>query len=204
MSMVMLKLMGAVNWAWRHNFFAQYVHRLYSTHLHQTLDTPLYLLSAATCICFAGSWHGHWWTTTILYGTGSPHLRAWGRRSWLWTDRSCAAFSKEGSTYQGKESRPQVGAESWLLWYSALCICKLYYLSFHWPSRCLWSVQIPNPLFDLAGITCGHFLIPFWTFFGATLIGKAIIKMHIQVSWVLVAECLELAATTVLCLCFHA
>ncbi|XP_077995466.1 vacuole membrane protein 1-like isoform X2 [Glandiceps talaboti] len=40
--------------------------------------------------------------------------------------------------------------------------------------------SIPNPLFDLAGITCGHFLIPFWTFFGATLIGKAIIKMHIQ------------------------
>lgn len=42
-------------------------------------------------------------------------------------------------------------------------------------------LQIPNPLFDLAGITCGHFLVPFWTFFGATLIGKAIIKMHIQV-----------------------
>ncbi|KAH0504276.1 Vacuole membrane protein 1 [Microtus ochrogaster] len=43
------------------------------------------------------------------------------------------------------------------------------------------GAQIPNPLFDLAGITCGHFLVPFWTFFGATLIGKAIIKMHIQV-----------------------
>jgi hypothetical protein len=43
-------------------------------------------------------------------------------------------------------------------------------------------LQIPNPLFDLAGITCGHFLVPFWTFFGATVIGKAIIKMHIQVS----------------------
>lgn len=42
--------------------------------------------------------------------------------------------------------------------------------------------QIPNPLFDLAGITCGHFLVPFWTFFGATLIGKAIVKMHIQVN----------------------
>ena len=36
-------------------------------------------------------------------------------------------------------------------------------------------------MFDLAGITCGHFLVPFWTFFGATLIGKAVIKMHIQV-----------------------
>ena len=43
------------------------------------------------------------------------------------------------------------------------------------------SSSIPNPLFDLAGITCGHFLVPFWTFFGATLIGKAVIKMHIQV-----------------------
>ena len=41
--------------------------------------------------------------------------------------------------------------------------------------------QIPNPLFDRAGITCGHFLVPFGSFFGATLIGKAIIKMHIQV-----------------------
>ena len=44
----------------------------------------------------------------------------------------------------------------------------------------IFRVQIPNPLFDLAGITCGHFLIPFWTFFGATVIGKALIKMHIQ------------------------
>ena len=41
--------------------------------------------------------------------------------------------------------------------------------------------QVPNPLFDLAGITCGHCLVPFWTFFGATLIGKAVIKMHLQV-----------------------
>ena len=51
-------------------------------------------------------------------------------------------------------------------------------LTFHFS----FFFQIPNPLFDLAGITCGHFLVPFWTFFGATLIGKAIIKMHIQVT----------------------
>ena len=48
--------------------------------------------------------------------------------------------------------------------------------------------QIPNPLFDLAGITCGHFLVPFWTFFGATLIGKAIVKMHIQVDGVAISN----------------
>lgn len=39
----------------------------------------------------------------------------------------------------------------------------------------------------MAGITCGHFLIPFWTFFGATLIGKAIIKMHIQKIFIIIA-----------------
>jgi len=51
----------------------------------------------------------------------------------------------------------------------------------------LAAASIPNPLFDLAGITCGHFLVPFWTFFGATLIGKAVIKMHIQKVFVILA-----------------
>ncbi|KAG6537152.1 vacuole membrane protein KMS1-like [Zingiber officinale] len=44
----------------------------------------------------------------------------------------------------------------------------------------LLLASVPNPLFDLAGITCGHFGIPFWKFFLATMIGKAIIKTHIQ------------------------
>ncbi|EFX76232.1 hypothetical protein DAPPUDRAFT_199069 [Daphnia pulex] len=51
----------------------------------------------------------------------------------------------------------------------------------------LACASIPNPLFDLAGITCGHFLVPFWTFFGATLIGKAIVKTHLQQLTVIVA-----------------
>lgn len=42
-------------------------------------------------------------------------------------------------------------------------------------------LQVPNPLFDLAGIMCGQFRVPFWKFFLATLIGKALIKTHIQV-----------------------
>lgn len=50
----------------------------------------------------------------------------------------------------------------------------------------LLCASIPNPLFDLAGITCGHFLVNFSTFFGATLIGKAIIKMHLQKLFVII------------------
>ncbi|CAG9559244.1 unnamed protein product [Danaus chrysippus] len=51
----------------------------------------------------------------------------------------------------------------------------------------LACASIPNPLFDLAGLTCGHFLVPFWTFFGATVLGKAVVKMHLQKMFVIVA-----------------
>lgn len=49
----------------------------------------------------------------------------------------------------------------------------------------LLSASIPNPLFDLAGITCGHFLVPFAKFFGATFIGKAVIKSAIQTFFII-------------------
>ncbi|KAK2371799.1 meiotic spindle pole body protein Kms1 [Trifolium repens] len=45
--------------------------------------------------------------------------------------------------------------------------------------------SVPNPLFDLAGIMCGQFGIPFWNFFLATLIGKAVIKAHIQTVFII-------------------
>ncbi|EDW31207.1 GL20713 [Drosophila persimilis] len=51
----------------------------------------------------------------------------------------------------------------------------------------LLCASVPNPLFDLAGITCGHFLVPFWKFFVATMIGKALIKATIQQVCVIVS-----------------
>jgi uncharacterized membrane protein YeaQ/YmgE (transglycosylase-associated protein family) len=56
-------------------------------------------------------------------------------------------------------------------------------------------MQVPNPLFDLAGIMCGQFLVPFWKFFSATLLGKALIKTHIQTVFIILvcnAHLLEL------------
>ncbi|CAA7404140.1 unnamed protein product [Spirodela intermedia] len=49
----------------------------------------------------------------------------------------------------------------------------------------LLLASVPNPLFDLAGILCGQFGIPFWKFFLATLTGKAIIKTHIQTIFII-------------------
>jgi len=51
----------------------------------------------------------------------------------------------------------------------------------------LLFASVPNPLFDLAGIICGNFLVPFWTFFGATFIGKAVVKAHLQMCFVILA-----------------
>ncbi|CAK9150241.1 unnamed protein product [Ilex paraguariensis] len=45
--------------------------------------------------------------------------------------------------------------------------------------------SVPNPLFDLAGIMCGQFGVAFWKFFLATVIGKAIIKTHIQTVFII-------------------
>jgi len=38
----------------------------------------------------------------------------------------------------------------------------------------------PNAAFDLCGICCGHFQMPFLEFFGATLIGKGVVKVNGQ------------------------
>lgn len=52
-----------------------------------------------------------------------------------------------------------------------------------------WTIlvfaSVPNPLFDLAGMMCGQLNVQFWKFFIPTLIGKALIKTHIQTVFVI-------------------
>jgi len=46
--------------------------------------------------------------------------------------------------------------------------------------RGFWGIFLlsayPNAAFDLCGICCGHFMMPFSEFFGATLLGKGLVK----------------------------
>jgi membrane protein YqaA with SNARE-associated domain len=46
---------------------------------------------------------------------------------------------------------------------------------------------VPNPLFDVAGLACGHLQIPFSVFFISTFIGKAINKISIQTFFIIFA-----------------
>ncbi|KAH8378571.1 hypothetical protein KR009_000011 [Drosophila setifemur] len=64
----------------------------------------------------------------------------------------------------------------------------------------LLCASVPNPLFDLAGITCGHFLVPFWKFFVATIIGKTFIKATLQLMFVIVVFSEDLVGKLVACM----
>jgi len=67
------------------------------------------------------------------------------------------------------------------------CIFSLTFPFVPWYSRTmlgffgvLMMASWPNLAFDLCGICCGHFQMPFWTFFGATFIGKAVVRNTYQ------------------------
>ncbi|CAN0373551.1 unnamed protein product, partial [Scytosiphon promiscuus] len=43
--------------------------------------------------------------------------------------------------------------------------------------------SVPNMAFDLCGMCCGHFMMPFSTFFSAVLLGKAGVKIILQTAF---------------------
>lgn len=60
---------------------------------------------------------------------------------------------------------------------------KIWMIRFmkHWGMMGVFLMSAwPNAMFDLCGICCGCFLMPFWNFFLACFAGKALVKAPIQ------------------------
>ena len=61
--------------------------------------------------------------------------------------------------------------------------CKVWMISFM-KTHGFWGLVAmsswPNAAFDLCGICCGTFMMPFWSFLGAVLIGKGLVKAPMQ------------------------
>ncbi|KAE9455794.1 hypothetical protein C3L33_12307, partial [Rhododendron williamsianum] len=118
------------------------------------------------------------------------------KRGPSWLDKNCIEFgppmfsSLESMRVPLSSILPQIQMEA-ILWGLGTALGELppYFISragMLYTLLAKWNVfQVPNPLFDLAGIMCGQFGIPFWKFFLATLIGKAIIKTHIQTVFII-------------------
>lgn len=78
----------------------------------------------------------------------------------------------------GDDRDHDVATAGWELWMIKI-ITRVGFIGI------LLCAAIPNPLFDAAGVASGIAQVPFSTFFGATFIGKAIIKVLIQSSFVI-------------------
>ncbi|XP_049414259.1 vacuole membrane protein KMS1-like isoform X3 [Solanum stenotomum] len=117
----------------------------------------------------------------ILWGIGT----ALGELPPYFISRAASISGREGELMEDLDSASKEDSgiisnhlkqiKKWLL-------SNRQYLNFF---TILILASVPNPLFDLAGIMCGQFGIPFWKFFTATLIGKAIIKTHIQTAFII-------------------
>lgn len=78
----------------------------------------------------------------------------------------------------GDNQESDASAANWERWMIKI-ITKVGFIGI------LLCAAIPNPLFDAAGVASGIAQVPFLTFFGATFIGKAIIKVLLQSSFVI-------------------
>uniref|UniRef100_A0A3Q7EN95 Vacuole membrane protein KMS1 n=1 Tax=Solanum lycopersicum TaxID=4081 RepID=A0A3Q7EN95_SOLLC len=117
----------------------------------------------------------------ILWGIGT----ALGELPPYFISRAASISGREGELMEDLDSASKEDTgiiSNHLKQIKKWLISNRQYLNFF---TILVLASVPNPLFDLAGIMCGQFGIPFWKFFTATLIGKAIIKTHIQTAFII-------------------
>ncbi|CEL98301.1 unnamed protein product [Vitrella brassicaformis CCMP3155] len=94
-----------------------------------------------------------------------------------------AAKSREADEeFEELQHQIESGTHDWL---TSSKRWMINYLQKHGFLGVLLLSSWPNALFDLCGICCGHFLMPFWNFFIAVSIGKGVIKVTGQLAFFL-------------------
>ena len=79
-----------------------------------------------------------------------------------------------------EEVPEELDLNSKISWINSAKAWMIRFLRKHGFAGVVFMASYPNLAFDLCGICCGHFLMPFWTFIGATFIGKAVIRNTYQ------------------------
>lgn len=124
----------------------------------------------------------HW--EAILWGIGT----ALGELPPYFVSRGAARMSGM-SLRRVEDLGPRSSAESRESAISGLLNKLKFWVLVRFRKFNFWTIlifaSVPNPLFDVAGMMCGHLNVQFWKFFIPTLVGKAIIKTHIQTVFVI-------------------
>ncbi|KAI8820269.1 uncharacterized protein EV422DRAFT_568234 [Fimicolochytrium jonesii] len=114
-------------------------------------------------------WESFFWGMGTSIGELPPYFVA---RAAAEAGRDDQGFASIESVLKKPRSRRTIGEKLQIGMYNMMQSLGFFGI--------LLCASIPNPLFDLAGIICGHFGVPFMTFFGATFLGKAVFKTSIQ------------------------
>lgn len=105
-----------------------------------------------------------------------------------WMTRSARLAAINAGEDQGDEVPEELESCSQTGLVNTLKSIMVWFLRTYGFHGVLLMASYPNIAFDLCGVCCGHFLMPFWTFFLATFFGKAIIRNSYQ-SVIYVALC---------------
>ena len=97
-----------------------------------------------------------------------------------WMTRSARLAAIQAGGNNATEIPEELDSNSQFSWINRGKTWMINFLRTHGFYGVLIMASYPNIAFDLCGICCGHFLLPFWSFFGATFLGKAFIRNGYQ------------------------
>ena len=129
-------------------------------------------------VSFLGVW-SKIWLPSFLWSAGT----ALGEIPPFWMSRASRLAAIAAGDVGGEDSDgvpEELSSTSDYKFVNAVKAWMIRFLNNHGFFGVLMMASWPNVAFDLCGICCGHFLMPFETFFGATFIGKAIIRNTYQ------------------------
>ncbi|KAI8471894.1 MAG: hypothetical protein J3K34DRAFT_226103 [Monoraphidium minutum] len=127
-----------------------------------------------------GFWDIYWkvWPTAVLWGAGT----AVGEVPPYFLSYQAAVAGTRNEMLQDVTEGMAPGKDAGVVQrvVAAMQLWMMRIIRQHGFIGILLLASWPNAAFDLCGICCGAFRMPFWSFFGATLIGKGGVKVSGQ------------------------
>jgi len=112
------------------------------------------------------------WPSVIVWGSGT----AMGELPPYFITRAAKRAGARATDYEAELAEAAEGTDL----ISKLKVWTIDFTERHGFMGILLLASWPNAAFDMCGMACGWLEMPFWTFFGATLLGKGFFKVTLQ------------------------
>ena len=112
------------------------------------------------------------WPAFVLWGVGT----AMGELPPYFVTRAARRAGKDDEAFQKELAEARDGHDV----FSKLKVWTIDFTERLGFLGVLLLASWPNAAFDMCGMACGYLNMPFWTFFGATALGKGVVKVTFQ------------------------